>query len=165
MAWNSSAPSSKCVPSLDPLSSSRSLSRLPLSAYTTFRLSRLIMTPLPSRNVLGGPLKPCSSSPLTGFYRNGRCDTCAEDAGCHTVCVEVSESFLTYSRQTGNDLSTPRPEYRFPGLKPGDRWCVCAGRWLEAFEAGFPSPVILAATHERTLEIVSLDLLRQHAAG
>lgn len=123
------------------------------------------MTPLPSRNVLGGPLKPCSSEPMTGFFRNGRCDTCEEDHGCHTVCVEVTEDFLQASRALGNDLSTPRPEYGFPGLQPGDRWCVCAGRWLEVLESGVPAPVILAATHERTLEIVPLDLLQEHATA
>ncbi len=123
------------------------------------------MTPLPSRNVLGGPLKPCSTDPLTGFFRNGACDSCAEDAGCHTVCVEVTQEFLAYSRAAGNDLSTPRPEYGFPGLRPGDRWCVCAARWLECLEAGVSSPVALAATHERTLEIVPLELLQQHATA
>ena len=123
------------------------------------------MTPLPSRNVLGGELHPCSTTPLTGYFRNGRCDTCAEDAGCHTVCVEVTAEFLAASRAAGNDLSTPRPEYNFPGLRPGDRWCVCASRWLEAAEAGSPSPVILNATHERTLELVPLALLREHATA
>lgn len=123
------------------------------------------MTPLPSRNVLGGPLKPCSTAPVTGFFRNGHCDTCAEDVGCHTVCVEVTEAFLAHSREIGNDLSTPVPQYGFPGLKPGDRWCVCASRWLECLAAGVASPVALAATHERTLEIVPLGLLQQHATA
>ena len=123
------------------------------------------MIPLPSRNVLGGPLKPCSYSPLTGFLRNGHCDTCAEDVGCHTVCVEVSERFLEQSRLAGNDLSTPRPEYHFPGLKPGDRWCVCATRWLELLERDVAAPVVLASTHERTLEIVSLEQLQKHATA
>src|SRR4051812_20004109 len=103
------------------------------------------MTPLPSRNVLGGPLKPCSRAPVTGFFRNGHCDTCAEDVGCHTVCVEVTESFLEQSRIVGNDLTTPRPEYEFPGLKPGDRWCVCASRWLELLELNVASPIVLTA--------------------
>lgn len=120
---------------------------------------------MPSRNVLGGPLHPCSHAPLTGFFRNGRCDTCTEDQGCHTVCVEVTTEFLEYSRAAGNDLSTPRPEYQFAGLKAGDRWCVCAARWLEALEANVPSPVVLAATHERTLDVVPVDLLRQHATA
>ena len=123
------------------------------------------MIPLPSRNVLGGPLKPCSTQPLTGFFRNGRCDTCAEDQGCHTVCVEVTTEFLAFSRAAGNDLSTPVAEYGFPGLKPGDRWCVCAARWLEVLEMGVASPVVLAATHERTLEIVPLEILQQHATA
>ncbi|MFM8335857.1 MAG: DUF2237 family protein [Opitutaceae bacterium] len=123
------------------------------------------MNPLPSRNVLGGPLRACSEAPITGFFRNGRCDTCAADAGCHTVCVEVTAEFLTASRAAGNDLSTPRPEYQFPGLRPGDRWCVCASRWLEAADHGTPAPVILAATHERTLEIVPLERLREHATA
>ena len=123
------------------------------------------MSPLPSRNVLGGPLKPCSTAPLTGFFRNGSCDTCAEDAGCHTVCVEVTAEFLAFSRAAGNDLSTPRPEFHFPGLKPGDRWCVCASRWLECLQAGVPAPVSLAATHARTLEIVPLPVLQKHATA
>jgi uncharacterized protein len=123
------------------------------------------MTPSPSVNVLGGPLHPCSNRPLTGFFRNGRCDTCAEDLGCHTVCVEVTEEFLTYSRNAGNDLSTPRPEYDFPGLQVGDRWCVCATRWLEALADGVGSPVVLASTHQRTLESVPLPILQQHATA
>lgn len=127
--------------------------------------SRSIMTPLPSRNVLGGPLHLCSQAPLTGFFRNGRCDTCAEDQGCHTVCVEVTTDFLAYSQRAGNNLSTPRPEFGFPGLKAGDRWCVCAAHWLEALEDGVASPVVLAATHERTLEIVPVVTLREHATS
>lgn len=123
------------------------------------------MTPLPSRNALGGPLKPCSTAPMTGYFRNGRCDTCAEDHGCHTVCVEMTAEFLAASRAVGNDLSTPRPEYGFPGLQPGDRWCVCAGRWLEVLEQGVAAPVVLGATHERTLEIVPLELLQAHATA
>ena len=121
------------------------------------------MTPLPSRNVLGGPLKPCSFAPRTGFFRNGHCDTCAEDAGCHTVCVEVTQDFLRHSRRIGNDLSTPRPEFDFPGLKPGDRWCVCAARWLQLLEEDVAAPIILSATHERTCEIIPLEILQQHA--
>jgi uncharacterized protein len=123
------------------------------------------MTPLPSRNVLGGPLKPCSMKPLTGFFRNGHCDTCAEDHGCHTVCVEVTDAFLASNFAAGNDLITPRPEFDFAGLRPGDRWCLCASRWLEAVEAGEPSPVILASTHERTLELFPLAVLQQYATG
>ena len=123
------------------------------------------MTPLPSRNVLGGPLRPCSADPMTGFFRNACCDTCADDTGCHTVCVEVTQEFLDYSRIIGNDLTTPRPEYGFPGLKPGDRWCVCAARWLECLEGGVSSPVVLAATHERTLGVMPLEVLQQHATA
>jgi len=123
------------------------------------------MNPFPSRNVLGGPLRACSNEPVTGFFRNGRCDTCAEDEGCHTVCVEMTAEFLAYSREAGNDLSTPRPEYDFPGLKPGDRWCVCALRWLQAVQDGAGAPVALAATHERTLEVVPLATLEQHATA
>ncbi len=103
--------------------------------------------------------------PLTGFFRNGHCDTCSEDHGCHTVCVEVTEAFLSSNLAAGNDLITPQPEFDFPGLSPGDRWCLCASRWLEAVEAGNPSPVILASTHERTLELVPLAILQQHATG
>jgi uncharacterized protein (DUF2237 family) len=123
------------------------------------------MTPLPSRNVLGGPLKSCSLAPRTGFFRNGYCDTCAEDLGCHTVCVEVTQLFLDHSRVIGNDLSTPRPEFDFPGLQPGDRWCVCAGRWLELLERNISAPIVLPATHERTLEVIPLELLQQHATA
>lgn len=123
------------------------------------------MQPLPSRNVLGGILRPCSHDPVTGYFRNGHCDTCAEDHGCHTVCVEVTEDFLALSHALGNDLSTPRPEYNFPGLKAGDRWCVCAARWLECLEAGIGSPVVLSATHERTLQVIPLELLREHATA
>lgn len=123
------------------------------------------MTPLPSRNVLGGPLKTCSLNPLTGYFRNGNCDTCADDHGCHTVCVEVTSEFLAYSLACGNDLSTPRPEFHFPGLQPGDRWCVCASRWLECLEEGVAAPISLTATHERTLEVVPLELLQLHATA
>lgn len=123
------------------------------------------MIPIASRNVLGGPLKPCSTDPVTGFFRNGRCDTCAADLGCHTVCVEVTADFLAANLEAGNDLMTPVPAYDFPGLKPGDRWCLCASRWREALEAGHPAPVILTATHARTLESVPLALLQQHATS
>lgn len=115
------------------------------------------------RNVLGGPLHPCGSDPVTGFFRDGSCKTCEEDLGVHTVCARVTEDFLDFSRANGNDLSTPRPEFGFPGLKPGDRWCLCAGRWKEALDAGMAPPVILESTHEATLEIVDLADLREHA--
>ncbi|MEY3608178.1 MAG: hypothetical protein RLZZ447_966 [Verrucomicrobiota bacterium] len=102
---------------------------------------------------------------MTGYFRNGHCDTCAEDAGCHTVCVEVSAEFLAASRERGNDLSTPRPEYDFPGLVPGDRWCVCALRWQELLEADVAAPVVLGATHARTLELIPLEVLQRHATA
>jgi hypothetical protein len=113
------------------------------------------------RNVYGEPLKGCSERPLTGFFRTGCCHTGPEDLGLHTVCVEVTAEFLAFSKARGNDLSTPQPG--FPGLKPGDRWCLCAARWREALEAGRAPRVILAATHEATLEIVDLKDLKSHA--
>ena len=100
---------------------------------------------------------------MTGYFRNGHCDTCAEDAGCHTVCVEVSAEFLAASRERGNDLSTPRPEYDFPGLVPGDRWCVCALRWKEAYLAGCAPPVVMESTHRRATDFVPLEWLQAHA--
>lgn len=115
------------------------------------------------RNVLGGPLEPCGSDPLTGFYRDGCCSTGPEDLGSHTVCAVMTEEFLRHQQQVGNDLSTPRPEYRFPGLRPGDRWCVVAARWLQAYGAGVPAPVVLAATHAAALGLVPLEALREHA--
>jgi uncharacterized protein len=115
------------------------------------------------RNVLGGPLAPCSMSPLTGFYRDGCCNTGTEDLGLHVVCVQVTAEFLEFARWRGNDLITPAPQFAFPGLKPGDRWCVCAATWREAFEAGVAAPVVLAATHEETLAVVPLEALKQHA--
>jgi uncharacterized protein (DUF2237 family) len=121
--------------------------------------------PQAARNVLGGALLPCSVAPLTGFFRDGCCNTGPEDRGLHTVCAEVTAEFLAFSRARGNDLSTPRPEYGFGGLKPGDRWCLCAARWEEARRAGVAPPVLLEATHEATLAIVELDHLRAHALG
>jgi uncharacterized protein len=115
------------------------------------------------KNVLGGRLLPCSVSPRTGFYRDGCCNTGPEDVGMHVVCVQMTEHFLEYSREHGNDLSTPVPEHEFPGLVPGDRWCVCVARWREAFEAGVAPPVVLTATHEETLAVVALDALKRHA--
>ncbi len=119
--------------------------------------------PPSERNVLGGPLQACGTDPVTGFFRDGRCSTDAEDRGSHTVCAVVSAEFLALQRDLGNDLSTPRPEYGFPGLRPGDRWCVVAARWLQAYQAGAAAGVVLAATNERALEIVPLEALRQHA--
>lgn len=117
----------------------------------------------PSLNVLGEPLEPCSMRPLTGFYRNGCCDTGSEDFGDHTVCVVATAEFLAFSKYLGNDLSTPRPEYGFAGVRPGDRWCVCAARFLQAAQEYAAPKVVLAATHMRATDLVPLDLLRAHA--
>src|SRR5215211_4571826 len=116
-------------------------------------------------NVVGGELLPCSMEPLTGFYRDGCCATGPEDPGSHTVCAVMTEEFLTFSRAAGNDLSTPHPELGFPGLQPGDRWCVCASRWLEAHDAGCAPPVVLGATHARALDVVAIELLTSAAAS
>ncbi|NJK60573.1 MAG: DUF2237 domain-containing protein [Oscillatoriales cyanobacterium SM2_1_8] len=116
-----------------------------------------------STNVLGETLQNCSLMPRTGFYRNGCCDTGAGDFGVHVVCAQVTAEFLEFTKAQGNDLSTPMPAYDFPGLKPGDRWCLCAARWYEAYQAGAAPPVVLAATHARALEHIPLDTLRQHA--
>ena len=115
------------------------------------------------RNVLGGELEPCGLDPLTGFYRDGCCRTGPEDVGSHTICAVVTAAFLEHQSQIGNDLITPRPEYRFPGLAPGDRWCVTAANWLRAHEDGVAAYVVLASTHERALDIVSLAALQEHA--
>ena len=115
------------------------------------------------RNVLGGPLEPCGTDPVTGFFRDGRCRTGPEDLGRHTVCAVVTREFLEHQVAVGNDLVTPRPEWDFPGLTPGDRWCVVAVRWLQAYQDGAAAPVVLAATHERTLDVVPLEFLREHA--
>ncbi len=117
-----------------------------------------------SQNVLGTDLEPCSLSPLTGFFRDGSCHTGVTDVGSHTVCVRVTDEFLNISQIMGNDLSTPQPRFGFPGLKPGDRWCLCAPRWQEALEAGVAPPVILRATHEAALEHVAMADLVKHAA-
>lgn len=116
------------------------------------------------RNVHGEPLEVCSLEPLTGFYRDGYCNTGPEDLGSHTVCTVVTAEFLEHQRAIGNDLSTPYPQYGFPGLKPGDRWGVCAGRWLQSFQAGIEAPVVLAATNEAALTIVPLEALQACAA-
>ncbi len=116
-----------------------------------------------SVNVLGGPLEECSRDPLTGFFRNACCDTGPEDRGRHTVCAVMTEEFLALSKYLGNDLSTPRPEFRFEGLKPGDRWCLCAARFLQAHDEGAAPQVYLAATHRATLDVVPLRVLREHA--
>ena len=116
-----------------------------------------------ARNVLGERLQSCSESPVTGFYRDGCCNTGPDDFGRHTVCALMTAEFLEFSRSRGNDLSTPMPELGFPGLKPGDRWCLCAARWKEALDAGMAPRVVLTATHEATLEVVALDDLKRHA--
>ncbi len=116
-----------------------------------------------AKNVLGTELQSCSTEPMTGYYRNGCCDTGAGDMGVHTVCVRMTAGFLAFSQSVGNDLSTPRPEFGFAGLKAGDQWCLCAARWKEALDAGFAPPVILEATHVATLEWASLDEMQAHA--
>lgn len=118
----------------------------------------------PSLNVLGEPLEECSRAPLTGFFRNGCCDTGPQDRGLHTVCALMTAEFLAMSKYLGNDLSTPRPEFGFPGLKAGDQWCLCAARFLQAHAEGAAPKVRLAATHRRTLDIVPLDILQRYAA-
>jgi uncharacterized protein len=122
-----------------------------------------ILRPVGDRNVLGGELEVCGTDPLTGFYRDGCCATGAEDIGSHTVCAVVTREFLEHQRSIGNDLITPVPPFRFPGLRPGDRWCVTAANWLRAHHAGAAAYVVLAATHERALDIVPLEALEQHA--
>ncbi|MDJ1009307.1 MAG: DUF2237 domain-containing protein [Paracoccaceae bacterium] len=119
--------------------------------------------PDPSDNVLGAALQPCSTDPVTGFFRDGHCNTCAEDRGSHTVCAVMTAEFLAFSKYVGNDLSTPRPEFDFAGLKPGDRWCLCASRFLQAADEGVGPRVDLAATHTRALDIVPMAVLEAHA--
>jgi uncharacterized protein (DUF2237 family) len=114
-------------------------------------------------NVLGGPLEPCGTDPVTGYYRDGSCSCGPEDLGLHAVCAVMTEEFLAHQQSVGNDLSTPMPAYRFEGLHPGDRWCVVAERWLQAYEDGFPAPVVLASTNARALEIVPLEALELHS--
>ena len=125
----------------------------------------MIGMPDSSVNVLGGALETCSNAPLTGFFRDGCCNTSAQDAGCHTVCAVMTRAFLEFSRSRGNDLTTPNPASGFPGLEVGDRWCLCASRWLEAYRNDCAPRVVLAATHQRTLELVPLEALKSHALG
>jgi len=133
--------------------------------------SNLLMKPITkkvavmtqARNVLGGELETCCTSPMTGFYRDGKCSTGAGDVGSHIVCAQVTEEFLAFTKSRGNDLSTAVPAFDFPGLKPGDRWCLGASRWKEALDAGVAPPVVLSATHALAVEYVSLDELKQHA--
>ena len=119
----------------------------------------------PSINIFGKELEMCCEDPNTGFFRNGMCDTCSDDRGVHTVCILATEEFLEFSKSVGNDLSTPHPEFEFPGLKPGDRWCLCALRWHEAYEKGKAPPVFLESTHENTLKLVDFNLLQQYAVN
>jgi len=119
--------------------------------------------PRPSRNVFGEPLQACSIAPMTGFFRNGCCDTSDQDVGSHTVCAVMTDAFLEFSKASGNDLSTPRPQFGFAGLKTGDRWCLCAPRWQEAFEAGHAPRVVLRATHQGALDYCTLADLKRHA--
>lgn len=116
-----------------------------------------------AKNILGTDLEDCSRDPLTGFFRDGCCNTCADDTGMHTICAVMTEEFLVYSKSMGNDLTTPRPEFQFPGLQPGDRWCVCLGRWVEALEGNCAPPVVLEATHASVSEFVDIETLFQHA--
>ncbi|MGK7875335.1 MAG: DUF2237 family protein [Xenococcaceae cyanobacterium] len=116
-----------------------------------------------AQNVVGGQLEVCCKSPITGFYRDGKCNTGAGDFGAHLVCAQVTEAFLEFTKAKGNDLSTPAPMYDFPGLKPGDRWCLCASRWKEALDEGVAPPVVLSATHAMVSEYVSIEDLKQHA--
>jgi hypothetical protein len=118
-----------------------------------------------SINVYGKELETCCDNPKTGFFRNGMCDTCKEDLGVHTVCILATEEFLVFSKGAGNDLSTPRPEFNFLGLKPGNRWCLCAMRWKEAYEQGKAPPVFLESTHEATLKLVDFNILQQYAVN
>lgn len=122
-----------------------------------------MLSDVTERNVLGGALEPCGTDPLTGFFRDGSCCTGPEDLGSHTICAVVTLEFLEQQHRIGNDLSTPRPEYRFPGLVPGDRWCVTAGNWARAYTEGVAAPVVLASTNEAVLQIVPLSVLREHA--
>lgn len=117
----------------------------------------------PAKNVLGGELELCCGDPVTGFYRDGRCNTGPDDLGAHVICAEMTEEFLEYTRRQGNDLSSPVPEMGFPGLEPGHRWCLCAARWREALAVGMAPPVVLASTHEDALEYVTIDDLKRHA--
>ena len=118
---------------------------------------------MPERNVIGTDLQPCSIDPITGWFRDGTCETAPEDLGSHTICAVVTNEFLDHQTSVGNDLITPMPQYQFPGLKPGDRWCVTARNWLVAYRDGAAAPVVLAATHERALQVVPLDVLQEHA--
>ncbi|XHX80292.1 MAG: DUF2237 family protein [Stenomitos frigidus ULC029] len=116
-----------------------------------------------AKNVLGGKLELCCTDPVTGFFRNGVCETGPQDLGTHVVCAQVTEAFLAFTKARGNNLSTPVPSYNFPGLKPGNKWCLCVSRWKEALDAGVAPPIVLAATHEATLKVIPLEVLQEHA--
>jgi uncharacterized protein (DUF2237 family) len=116
-----------------------------------------------AKNVLGGALESCSTDPMTGFFRNGCCETGPQDLGTHVVCAQVTDEFLAYTKSQGNDLSTPKPIHEFPGLKAGDKWCLCISRWKEALQAGAAPPIVLSATHEAALKVVPLEVLKEHA--
>ncbi|BAY89737.1 MULTISPECIES: DUF2237 family protein [unclassified Tolypothrix] len=118
-----------------------------------------------AKNVLGTNLEICCTSPMTGYYRDGVCNTGGQDFGMHVVCAQMTAEFLEFTKSQGNDLSTPVPQFNFPGLQPGDRWCLCAARWQEALEAGVAPPVVLASTHSRALEVCNLDDMKKHAVG
>ena len=133
--------------------------------YPPDQPAQLEATGVTARNVLGGPLQVCSCAPLTGWFRNGYCQTDPADLGRHTVCCVVNEAFLSYTRAQGNDLSTPAPAWGFPGLRPGDGWCICANRWLEAYEDGMAPTVRLEACDQSTLEVIPLEILERHAAS
>lgn len=140
--------------------SSRSFVSPPYASFFSYPVAMQVRDP---KNVLGTSLRTCSREPTTGFYRTGRCETGPEDIGQHVVCAQMTEAFLDFTKQQGNDLSTPQPEKNFPGVEPGDRWCLCAARWQEALDAGVAPPVFLSATHERALQILSLEDLKSHA--
>ncbi len=134
-----------------------------IGLYRSEKIKCNELTMTSSKNVIGGNLEVCCTSPITGFYRDGFCRTGGQDFGSHVVCAQVTSEFLEFTKSLGNDLSTPVPDSNFPGLKPGDCWCLCASRWQEALDAGVAPPVILSATHARALEVVSLDELKKHA--
>lgn len=141
----------------------KSIQKIPRTNTLIQACKPVVSSMLPSVNVLGTELQTCSKSPMTGWFRDGCCNTDRRDRSLHTVCCQVTADFLQFARSRGNDLITPAPEFRFPGLKPGDRWCVCAQTWKNAAESGIPCPVILESTHEEALQVVSLDLLETNA--
>lgn len=139
------------------------LSILLLTSFFTYTFQSKSMRQDSSKNVLGTPLQSCCTSPMTGYYRNGHCETGADDFGTHVVCAYMTQDFLDFTAKCGNDLCTPIPAYNFPGLKPGDKWCLCASRWKQAYEAGKAPKVVLESTHEKALTIISQDILKEMA--